>query len=219
MRSRVDEILAEIRGPRVLDVGCAGGLQSDTPLLDSPYWLHRHLLDSFPDTWGVDLSPERIDYLRSRGIPRLIVGDAEHLDIGDTFDTIVAGELIEHLGNPRSFLESAKHHLRPSGRIVLTTPYAAGLPNVLYAWVKFPKTCSNPEHTTWFCPTTLSRLASLAGLRIRAWRLIEDYPGGARRWSLHWFGTKVYPWIRRILPLRIRANGMLLVLDAGEMRE
>lgn len=213
MKPRSEEILSEVRGPRILDIGCAGGLQDDVPPMDSPSWIHQHLLDSYPDTWGIELSHERVEYLRSHGVPNVLVADAEDFQLDMNFDTIVAGELIEHLSNPGRFLLSAAKHLRPDGRIILTTPYAMGLPNVLYAWVKFPKTCSNPEHFVWFCPTTLSKLSRNSGLRVVEWRLIEDFPEPGRRGSLNWLGLKVYRLIRWILPSRLRANGMLYVLE------
>jgi SAM-dependent methyltransferase len=180
--------------------------------------LNRHLLETFPDTWGVDLSPARVEYLTAQGIPNVIVGDAENLEIDAAFNTIVAGELIEHLSNPGSFLVSAARHLAPDGTIVLTTPYSQGLPNVLYAWVKYPRTCWNPEHTMWFCPQTLERLAEVAGLKVRSLQLIEDLaPGRTKRW--YWLGRKVYPALRWMLPLRMRANRMIAVLEPAHAAE
>jgi hypothetical protein len=61
---------------------------------------------------------------------------------------------------------------------VLTTPYPFGLLNVLYALKNFPRTCSNPEHTMWFCPSTMAEVARRAGLRVERWRLIVDLEPG-----------------------------------------
>jgi 2-polyprenyl-6-hydroxyphenyl methylase/3-demethylubiquinone-9 3-methyltransferase len=48
-------------------------------------------------------------------------------------DAIVSTEVIEHLYNPRGFLRNAYALLKPSGVIVLTTPYHGYLKNLLLA--------------------------------------------------------------------------------------
>ena len=62
--------------------------------------------------------------LKAMGYPNLHAGDAQTFRISAMFDTIVAGEVIEHLENPAQFLARAHEHLKPDGRLVLTTPYA-----------------------------------------------------------------------------------------------
>jgi SAM-dependent methyltransferase len=217
MRERIREVLNEIVGPRVLDIGCTGGLQTDQPLTDSPYWLHRNLAELFDDVWGIDISKEKIDYLHSQGYDQTVVADAQDFNLDQQFDTVVAGELIEHLENPAKFLRAAARHLKPTGRIVVTTPYAHGAPNVAYSWLKYPKTCSNPEHTMWFCPSTIAVLAMRAGLQVVKWRLITDFPpAAAAGGALYSRLRPSYLKVQRLLPLRIRANGMLIVLTVGD---
>ena len=206
---RVEELIREVRGPDVLHLGCTGGLMEDLPLVNSPDWIHGQILKQFPDAWGLDLSESKVSFLQQHGIPNLHVGDAESFDLQKQFDTIVAGELIEHLGRPLDLLARARDHLKPDGRLLITTPYVFGLVHVAYAWVKFPKTCSNREHTAWFCPATLSVLAQMSGLRIASWHLLYDLKEG--RGKIRFYNA-VYEQVRRLLPRRIAANGMLVVL-------
>ncbi|HVQ95025.1 MAG TPA: methyltransferase domain-containing protein [Mycobacteriales bacterium] len=209
---RIAAILAATRGPAVLDVGCTGGLQTDIPLAGSPDWVHQHVRAAFPEVHGIDLAAAKVDFLRQHGYPAVDVADAQDFDLGRQFDTVLAGELIEHLENPAGFLRAATRHLRPGGRIVLTTPYAAGLANVLYAWLKFPRTCSNPEHTMWFCPSTIRVLAQRCGLQVRRWELLADYPawGASRTYRTL---RRVYLLTGRLLPRWLTANTMLVVLE------
>lgn len=206
---RSDDILEWVRGPSVLDVGCA----AHVPEPDHPYWVHGRLRSQFPTVTGIDINEGNIELLRSRGLDRLQVASAESFALPDRFDTIVAGELIEHLSNPGLFLERARQHLRPGGRIVLTTPFPFSLLYLLYAWTKFPKTCQNPEHTCWICPETMRELTARAGLKIVSWRLLEDYrlddPSARYRGFV-----RLVRLFRPVIPRRLRCNTALYILEA-----
>lgn len=158
MNERIRVILELSQGPEVLDVGCAGHV----PEPESPYWLHGALVRRFARVAGIDVNAANVLRLRAEGYD-VRVGNAETLELGERFDTVVAGEVIEHLANPGLFLERVKAHLKPGGRVVLSTPVPFGLLHLLYAWRNWPKTCSNPEHTLWLCPSTLGELAGRVG--------------------------------------------------------
>ena len=211
MITRADYILPYVHGPRVLDVGCA----SHAPEPGAPNWLHGRLLAKFPDVVGIDVSRENIAKLRAAGYSNLLIESAETFELESKFDTIVAGEVIEHLSNPGSFLERARAHLGPAGKVVLTTPYPFSLYAWLYATFKYPKTCENAEHTAWFCPRTLAELSARAGLRIAHWRLIEvwgvDVPSRAYRTFVHL--NSLLGWM---LPERLRCSSVLYVLEPAE---
>jgi 2-polyprenyl-3-methyl-5-hydroxy-6-metoxy-1,4-benzoquinol methylase len=210
--SRIRAILELTQGPRVLDVGCAGGLQIDDPQVDSPHWLHRHLRDSFDEVFGIDLSPRRVEQLRELGFPNVFVADAQDFTLGKSFDTVVAGEVIAHLPNPGAFLRSAKRHLESRGRIVLTTPYAFGLEPVLYALAKYPQTAPNPELMVWFCPTTLRQLAASEGLGVTELRMLPD---DRRLRSVSPYGLALLGQrlLRPILPERVKTKTLVAVLE------
>lgn len=172
MPKRIDEVLRHIEGSRILDVGCAGHNRDP----HSPDWLHSQLRKHFPFVIGIDNNEGNIRQLRGKlGYQDIYVENAETFKLPDQFDSIVAGEIIEHLSNPGLFFQQAKEHLTAGGRIILTTPYAFSLVYVLYALLRFPNTCSNAEHTCWFCPQTLKELVQRAGFRVVHWDLIEDY--------------------------------------------
>jgi SAM-dependent methyltransferase len=99
-------------GASVLDVGCGTGA----------------LLDAVRPARGVgvDLSPAMVRLARER-FPRLQfrVGDAEALDAGEVFDRVMMVDLLEHLGNPRSALASARRACHEESRLILVTPSPA----------------------------------------------------------------------------------------------
>lgn len=216
MPDRRDAILAEIVGPDVLDVGCAGHWVKP----GARDWTHGRLREVFPEITGVDVSEDNVAKMRAAGYDNVFVGDAE--DLGATFgerrfDSIVAGELIEHLGSPLSFLRSARDLLKPGGRIIITTPYPFSLIQFLFALKNFPRTCWNPEHTVWLCPTTLGEQAARAGLRVHSWRLIEDYVANEDR-LYRWY-IALLDRLRRVIPLRLRGNTLVFVLVADDQLE
>jgi len=204
---RTDVILKWVKGPGVLDVGCTG----HSVEIGSPSWLHGRLRAQFPSVAGIDVSTENIDALKRHGFANLHVQSAESFELPEKFDTIVAGELIEHLANPGLFLQQARKHLKPAGRLVLTTPHPFSLFDITYALLKFPKTCQNAQHACWFCPQTMSELVKRTGLRMEHFELIDDYsPDSPSR------PYRAFVALRRglgfLLPRLLTKNAMLFVL-------
>lgn len=205
---RSERILGLVVGPDVLDVGC-----SDHQLRsNSNYWLHGILRKQFPSVVGIDLNEDIINMMRELGDDNVFFASAETFQLGRKFNTIVAGEIIEHLSNPGLFLENCRSHLKKEGRLVLSTPYPFSLLNTLYAFMKFPKTCQNNEHTMWYCPRTLTELASRYGFAISSWELIEDYELENQSFKYKVFARIMMSLGRILLPGRLRKNDMLFVL-------
>lgn len=203
---RVDEILRRVDGPDVLDVGCAG--HKIQP--GDAAWLHGRLRERFNVT-GIDISQSNIDQLRALGFDNLHVQSADSFELGRKFDSIVAGEVIEHMSNPGQFLAHSRRHLSSEGRIVLSTPYAFSLMYAFYATSHFPKTCENGEHTSWFCPSTIGELAGREGLEIAEWTLIDDYDYRVPSWKYQFYWTLART-IGRLLPDRLMKTTLLVVL-------
>jgi 2-polyprenyl-3-methyl-5-hydroxy-6-metoxy-1,4-benzoquinol methylase len=208
---RSDEIVKVVNGPDILDIGCAGHI----PKPQSPYWLHGRLLAKFSSVVGIDLNAENIQKLREMGYENLFVASAEDFVLNTKFDSIVAGELIEHLSNPGAFLESCRNHLKNGGRVVLSTPYAFSLLYMLYAFLKYPNTCQNDEHASWFCPKTLNGLATRYGFRVTHWELIEDYEFDNSSKLYLMFARFITTVGRLLIPGRLRKNTMVFVLEAA----
>lgn len=127
--SRWEFIAPYVDGKKVLDVGPAelvGTLNRDK--LDG--WLHHRVSEAAARLVGVEQSAEQVGALSALGY-ELRQGDAETLDLGERFDVVLAGELIEHLSNPGRFLERAREHLADGGRLVLTTPNRYAIRSVL----------------------------------------------------------------------------------------
>jgi len=207
MKTRVGEIVKWTKGPKILHVGCSDHVVRS----NSKYWLHDYLDKNFLYVAGIDISESNIRAMKKLGYKNLSVANAENFEIDDTFDTIVAGELIEHLSNPGLFLSQAKKHLNPDGRLIITTPSPFSLQNFIYASFKYPKTCQNNEHAMWFCPQTLRSLAKRFGFKEEYFSLIRDYELDNPSFTYRMFAyTMVY--LSFLFPKLWESNSMLFIL-------
>ena len=145
LKDRFDVVRPLIVGTSLLDVGCASRY-------GKPDWLHGLFGAEVEDLVGIDINEATIKELQGKGYDAR-VANAQDFDLGRGFDTVFAGELIEHLDDVHGFLRSARRHLNPGGRLVLTTPNAFYVGNFLYRWGGHGQV--HPEHTCWFCEDTL----------------------------------------------------------------
>jgi len=81
----------------------------------------------------------------------------ETMDLGRTFDVIVAADVLEHLTNPGMFLDRAHEHLRDGGRLSLVTPNAFSFNNTA-KYVLGREPGAHPEHTAHYDFVTLRQL-------------------------------------------------------------
>lgn len=151
---RFDRITTHIpRNPdTILDIGCVRHSRAKRAYGN----LHAYLYSTYPEAEivGIDRPDKTTHQMQSVGYD-IRTGDAQALDLNESFDAIVAGELIEHLPNPGQFLSSATNHLTPYGRLILTTPnpefYRYYL-KILYGdW-------TSDDHTCWIDPNQLETL-------------------------------------------------------------
>jgi SAM-dependent methyltransferase len=118
--TRWDFIRPYVEGRKVLDIGPAE-LVGTVHKFKEERWLHAEMSSVATQVVGLEVSEEQVNALCSMGYD-LRLGNAEGFYLGETFDVVVAGELIEHLSNPGKFLECARGHLHPDGVLLLTTP-------------------------------------------------------------------------------------------------
>jgi 2-polyprenyl-3-methyl-5-hydroxy-6-metoxy-1,4-benzoquinol methylase len=59
--------------------------------------------------------------------------DLPYATLQNSFDVVVAVEVIEHLFYPRELARAAKNCLKPNGRLILTTPYHGYFKNIALA--------------------------------------------------------------------------------------
>jgi 2-polyprenyl-3-methyl-5-hydroxy-6-metoxy-1,4-benzoquinol methylase len=135
-------------GGAVLDVGCSSGA-----------FLHQ-LRQRFPgsyDILGTDVSGAPLDYAESRGIP-VFRGNFLDQDLnGRTFEAITLWAVLEHLAEPKRFIERAASLLKPDGLCFVLVPnmhsLAVRLIGARYRYIY-------PQHLNYFTRATLSKLVA-----------------------------------------------------------
>jgi len=160
---RIELIQRYCKGKKVLDVGCVG----HTVPPGHPLWLHKRIAEVAGHVLGIDIEAEKVKELRKQGY-NVIVADALNRDLGEKFDVIVAGQIIEHLDNPGIFLENMKKHLLDNGILIITTDNAHGAMFIKDYLLKRPNI--NPQHCMFFSRETITEL-----LRRHDFEILEFY--------------------------------------------
>lgn len=188
---RVEYLTEACRGRRVLHLGC-----TDAPYtqqrLDDDMLLHRRLSLVADELWGLDSDEPGLERLRREGFRNLALGDVESRSqpsITDTFDVVVAGEIIEHLSNPGLFLECVRRYLGPHSALIVTTVNA-------YCALRFAVFAVrgrggelepvHPDHVAYYSRATLARLLARGGFTIDEERFYD-------------LGVEHRPYVRRRL--------------------
>lgn len=151
-------------GSRVLDIGCGWGHVAR--------WLARKGCSVV----GVEPDPERLRAAAPACV-RALLGRAEALDALDlepaSFDAVLFTDVLEHLPDPWSALQSAVRYLAPGGRVVISVPnfanYGVRL-NVLRGRFRYQEFgVYDRTHLRFFTRETLIELVRSAGLRPAEW--------------------------------------------------
>jgi peptidoglycan-N-acetylglucosamine deacetylase len=166
---RVRQLTAMARGRRVVHVGFVDhGYQRVQH--GAGTWLHGHLAVVASDLVGVDVDEAGVAAAVAAG-HRALVADcrdpgAVHALGLEPAELVIAGEVIEHLDDPGSFLDGLHGLVAPDGRLVITTPNAYGLLNVAASVARVE--VNHPDHVVMFTWRTLTALAARHGWQVES---------------------------------------------------
>jgi SAM-dependent methyltransferase len=160
-------------GDRVLDIGC-GAAQFASYIPDASY----HGLD--PHVASEVRSTHRGTHIRSEKV-------TSHAKTGSqTYDVVCAFQVLEHIGDPRTFLRAALECLKPCGLLILGVPsaesYITRIPNFVLN--------APPHHITWWTDGALRHLAEQFHLAI-----LEIAHAPVEPWE-----TRLY-WMQKLVGL------------------
>ena len=201
------DMMASLPPSRVLDLGCSGGLLAERirerghHVVGVDYFEIPGVRDRVDQFFQADLS---------QGIPT---------EVGDGFDVIIAGDIIEHLPRPAKTMHEMRQLLRPGGQIMLSVPnfghwYPRGRV-VLGLFGYDRRGILDDTHLRFFTRSTLRRLVRNTGFdvleeratglplgtisEVEGWKLrsMRKVDGAVVRMRPTFFG---YQWIMRLTP-------------------
>lgn len=186
-----------LRGARVLDVGCGGGLLSEA------------LAAAGADVVAIDLAPDLLKVAKLHGLEsglridyRQQPVEALAAEAPASFDAIACMEMLEHVPDPASVLGACATLLKPGGRLFLSTlnrtpaafalaivgaEYVARmLPRGTHAYRDFIRPA---ELAAWLRDCGLA-LEDVSGLAYEPWRNAARVGGGT---SVNYLACAVKP--------------------------
>ncbi|WP_162243702.1 class I SAM-dependent methyltransferase [Ramlibacter sp. Leaf400] len=155
--SRVADVLRRYckPGARLLEIGCAYG------------FFLKEARSTF-EVQGIEIAEEAVQACHRAGLHQVRQGSADEATlrrIGEV-DAIVMLDVVEHLVDPFSTLETCSRQLTPGGALLITT-------GDFNAWVarlagRRWRLMTPPQHLWYFTPESLRRIASRLGLEVVA---------------------------------------------------
>jgi 2-polyprenyl-3-methyl-5-hydroxy-6-metoxy-1,4-benzoquinol methylase len=168
------ELIREKKSTKILDLGCGNEA------------LAINLIKEGFDAYGTDASEKGIELAKSKFPDRFVLQNLDHEDLPSAlinikFDTIVSTEVIEHLYDPRSFIDFCKKILakNPSGGyLILSTPYHGYLKNLILSlagkWDSHASPLWDGGHIKLWSRDTLTELLEEKGF------VVTDFRGCGR---------------------------------------
>ena len=168
---------APLRGARVLDVGCGGGLLSEALARDGA------------EVTAIDLAPDLLKIARLHGLEsnthvdyRLTSIEALAAPEPGHYDAITCMEMLEHVPDPASILAACATLLKPGGRLFVSTlnrtpaAFALAIVGAEYIARLLPK--GTHQYRDFIKPSELAawlrasglQLEDISGLLYEPWR-------------------------------------------------
>jgi 2-polyprenyl-3-methyl-5-hydroxy-6-metoxy-1,4-benzoquinol methylase len=150
--SQVGQILSSnnlASKPRILEYGCGTGKTLSC-------------LSNRADVYGMDISPQALDYCRQRELHNLKLIDlSQNIDsdnpFSDPYDIILMLDVLEHIEDQKALLQNIKQWLKPGGVMLLTVPAY----NFLWSGEDYVS-----NHLRRYTKSTLANVMQESGLHI-----------------------------------------------------
>jgi Methyltransferase domain len=168
---RVEFIKEQCKGRKVLHLGCTNYPYTAESLTNNDL-LHFRLAEISSELYGFDFDRKGLDILSENGTKNLYLADLEKLeevDLNETFDVIVAGEIIEHLSNVGLFLTGIKRFMNNDTKLIITTINAYGALRFVIYGLRGKGGKSefvHPDHVAYYSYSTLNLVVSRENLAV-----------------------------------------------------
>lgn len=174
--------LSPVEGQRVLDVGCGGGILSDS------------MARKGADVLGIDLATKALRVARLHALeaqtPRIqyreISAEALADEVPASFDTVTCLEMLEHVPDPQSVVSACARLVKPGGWVFFSTinrnpkAFALAIVGAEYLLKMLPR--GTHEYAKFIQPSELAAACRHAGLDVLHTRGMQYNPVTGRYW-------------------------------------
>jgi len=176
------DALAPLKGRRVLDVGCGGGILAES------------MARRGADVLGIDLAgkPLKVAELHAMeaGVQRLeyreVAAETLVAEQRATFDTVTCMEMLEHVPDPASVVSACAALAKPGGRVFFSTihrnakAFAFAIVGAEHVLKLLPK--GTHEYAKFIRPSELAQWCRNAGLEVLELKGMQYNPLTGRYW-------------------------------------
>jgi len=164
VKDREKFIVDYCSGKSIVHIGCVGTREFEKKSL------HENIHDVSKNLVGLDFWEDGIRSLKKKNPNlNLLNMNAEELDdkqINFKVDSIIMGEVIEHMGNPKKALESAKKLMnRDQCKLLISVPNAFGLRNISSMLLGHTE-ITRLDHYCYYSYVTMRSLLRDVGMKI-----------------------------------------------------
>ena len=177
-------------GDKFLDVGCGLGMGL----------AYANQLGC--ELYATELDKDSLAFVKSRFSVEAHHGDLLHANYPDSFfDFIHISHVIEHVGDPRAYIQEMKRILKPGGFMAIGTPDISSKIYKIHRWINFlrfrvPDIVDGLDHTFIFSKNRLKTITEEEGLYV-----VDHYT--------HNLGEKLSDLIHYQIPLYKKLNRLI----------
>ena len=168
--------IAPLKGQRVLDVGCGGGILADA------------MARKGADVLGIDLAEKSLKVAQLHALEagtsqityRLVAAEALAAEMPDQFDVVTCMEMLEHVPDPASAVQACARLAKPGGWVFFSTinrnpkSFLMAILGAEYVLNLVPR--GTHEYARLLRPSELARFCRDAGLDMQQSRGLQYNP-------------------------------------------
>lgn len=170
-----------IAGKKILDIGCGtGAMIEDLTVLGA-------------DVYGIDRSPEAVDYCNKRNLKNIRLENLEdRLPFsGNSFFAVTCLDVLEHITSDEKLLADIYRILKPGGLLIISVP------SYQIFWTYWDEMLGHKRR--YFLKELTKKLTKAGFISEKATYLFSFlFPGFGLRLLKHWFGIRTSDFSSRI---------------------
>jgi SAM-dependent methyltransferase len=154
-------VSASCLGKKMLDIGAG----EHDPAYFNVNWEHAIYKKSALGIVAIEIEKDLCDFYNEKGFDFRCLDATSDVDMGEKFDFVYCGDVIEHVENPVALIKFAARHMMVGALCIISTPNPT--------FVGYHNACkargdlyfiANLQHTSWITPTNMLEIIRRTGL-------------------------------------------------------